>query len=136
MSRFELGKERILRDGSDMTIVACGVEVSRALDGAELLVQEGTSAQVIATKVCLIMNQQHWPSSTESHQQKLRGNENLHHCLLTLLLESARPARMTYEQFLAWADEDTLVEWVKGEVLMTSPASVRARRTNHLPGGG
>jgi len=36
---------------------------------------------------------------------------------------------MTYEQFLAWADEDTLAEWVavpdtdEGEVTMTSPAS-------------
>ena len=33
--------------------------------------------------------------------------------------------RMTYEEFLAWADEDTLAEWVDGEVVMTSPASVR-----------
>ncbi len=33
--------------------------------------------------------------------------------------------RMTYEQFLDWADEDTLAEWVDGEVVMTSPASAR-----------
>ena len=32
---------------------------------------------------------------------------------------------MTYEQFLDWADEDTLAEWVGGEIVMTSPASVR-----------
>ncbi len=32
---------------------------------------------------------------------------------------------MTYEQFLDWADEDTLAEWVDGEVVMTSPASDR-----------
>lgn len=31
--------------------------------------------------------------------------------------------KMTYEEFLAWADEDTLAEWVQGEVVMTSPAS-------------
>ena len=36
----------------------------------------------------------------------------------------ARP-KMTYEEFLAWADEDTLAEWVDGEVVMTSPASNR-----------
>jgi Uma2 family endonuclease len=30
---------------------------------------------------------------------------------------------MTYEEFLVWADEDTLAEWVDGEVVMTSPAS-------------
>jgi Uma2 family endonuclease len=32
---------------------------------------------------------------------------------------------MTYKEFLAWADEDTLAEWVAGEVVMTSPASRR-----------
>ncbi len=45
--------------------------------------------------------------------------------LLDLLLAPAQPARMTYEEFLAWADEDTLAEWVEGEVIMTSPASDR-----------
>ena len=35
------------------------------------------------------------------------------------------PGRMTYEEFLAWADEDTLAEWVHGEVIMASPASRR-----------
>ncbi len=33
--------------------------------------------------------------------------------------------RMTYEEFLAWADEDTYAEWVNGEVTMVSPASKR-----------
>jgi Uma2 family endonuclease len=41
------------------------------------------------------------------------------------------PLRMTYAEFLAWSDEDTLAEWEalpdsdEGEVLMTSPASTR-----------
>lgn len=34
------------------------------------------------------------------------------------------PKQMTYEQFLDWADEDTLAEWVDGEVELMSPASV------------
>ena len=33
--------------------------------------------------------------------------------------------RMTYEEFLAWTDEDTWAEWVDGEVIMLSPASPR-----------
>jgi len=33
------------------------------------------------------------------------------------------PKRVTYEEFLAWADEDTLAEWVDGEVVMYTPAS-------------
>jgi transketolase len=35
--RFELGKGKVLRDGRDVTLVACGVEVARALDAARLL---------------------------------------------------------------------------------------------------
>jgi len=31
--------------------------------------------------------------------------------------------KMTYEEFLDWADEDTLAEWVDGEIVMTSPES-------------
>jgi Uma2 family endonuclease len=32
---------------------------------------------------------------------------------------------MTYEEFLAWADEDTWAEWVEGEVIMLGFASIR-----------
>lgn len=33
--------------------------------------------------------------------------------------------RMTYDEFLAWVDEDAQAEWVDGRVLMASPASIR-----------
>ncbi len=36
--------------------------------------------------------------------------------------------KMTYEEFLAWADEDTYAEWVDGEILMVSPASRRHQK--------
>lgn len=39
--------------------------------------------------------------------------------------KSALPGKMTYEEFLAWADEDTWAEWVNGEVIILSPASAR-----------
>jgi Uma2 family endonuclease len=35
----------------------------------------------------------------------------------------APPTGMTYQQFLAWADEDTCAEWVDGEVIALSPVS-------------
>ena len=38
---------------------------------------------------------------------------------------TASPGKMTYEEFLAWADEDTWAEWVNGEVIIMSPASKR-----------
>ena len=44
---FKLGRGRIVRDGSDVTIVACGVEVARALDAADLLAREGIAARVV-----------------------------------------------------------------------------------------
>jgi len=51
--------------------------------------------------------------------------ENLRRWLAGLLLAATEPRRMTYDEFLAWADEDTLAEWVDGEVVVTSPASYR-----------
>jgi transketolase len=44
---FELGRAYVLRDGTDVTLVACGVMVERALAAAELLAETGTSAEVI-----------------------------------------------------------------------------------------
>jgi transketolase len=44
---FELGKGRILRDGDDVTIIACGVEVARALDAAKILAADGIAARVV-----------------------------------------------------------------------------------------
>jgi len=36
---------------------------------------------------------------------------------------SEQPLRMTFEEFLEWADEDTHAEWVNGEVIWMSPLS-------------
>jgi Uma2 family endonuclease len=41
------------------------------------------------------------------------------------LLASTVPATMTYEEFLAWADEDIWAEWVDGKVVVLTPASNR-----------
>ena len=51
------------------------------------------------------------------------GEELLRERLLTVLAIPTEPAKTTYEEFLNWADEDTLAEWVNGEIVMTSPAS-------------
>jgi Uma2 family endonuclease len=43
-------------------------------------------------------------------------------------LHGSRPlpqGKLTFEEFLAWADEDTWAEWLDGEVVMVSPASDR-----------
>jgi Uma2 family endonuclease len=38
-----------------------------------------------------------------------------------------RQGTMSYEEFLEWADEDMLTEWVDGEVIIASPSSDRDR---------
>lgn len=44
---FKLGKAVPLRDGHDITLIACGVLVSRALDAARSLAARGVSARVL-----------------------------------------------------------------------------------------
>jgi transketolase len=44
---FELTKGEVLRDGTDVTVVACGMMVPRALDAADQLAEQGISAQVV-----------------------------------------------------------------------------------------
>jgi len=39
--------------------------------------------------------------------------------------EEAYRLRMTYEEFLAWADEDVHAEWVDGEVIVFMPPTTR-----------
>jgi transketolase len=45
--RFEIGKGQILKDGNDLTIIACGAEVARALAARELLATDGIYARVV-----------------------------------------------------------------------------------------
>ena len=42
-----MGRAYVLREGSDVSIVACGVEIDEALKAADLLAAEGISAEVI-----------------------------------------------------------------------------------------
>lgn len=44
---FEEGKGRVVRDGGDTTVIACGIMVSNALQAAEMLAKEGISLRVV-----------------------------------------------------------------------------------------
>lgn len=50
--KFEIGKGTVLREGTDLTIVATGICVGNALEAADLLAAEGVSAEVI--NICTI----------------------------------------------------------------------------------
>jgi transketolase len=45
--KFQIGKGQILREGRDVTIIACGAEVARALTAAEMLKEDGIAARVV-----------------------------------------------------------------------------------------
>nr|HIK01186.1 transketolase family protein [Candidatus Undinarchaeales archaeon ERR594346 U_76725] len=45
--KFEIGKGSVLKEGNDLTIIACGVLVSESLKAAEILEKEGISARVV-----------------------------------------------------------------------------------------
>jgi transketolase len=45
--RFQIGKGQILRPGADVTLVACGVEVARACQAADILARDGIDARVV-----------------------------------------------------------------------------------------
>ncbi|SCY48774.1 transketolase family protein [Alkaliphilus peptidifermentans] len=45
--QFEIGKGVTLKDGNDITIIATGIMVSKALEASEALAQEGINARVI-----------------------------------------------------------------------------------------
>lgn len=45
---FVVGKARTMRDGSDLTLVGCGIMVAKCLEAAEILEKEGVHARVIS----------------------------------------------------------------------------------------
>ncbi len=45
--RFQVGRATVMRDGSDITLVGCGLMVSRCLQAADVLAKERVSARVI-----------------------------------------------------------------------------------------
>jgi transketolase len=45
--QFEIGKAKILKDGTDITVMGCGVTTGRALEAAKLLEMDGISVRVV-----------------------------------------------------------------------------------------
>lgn len=46
-TQFELGKSNMVRDGSDVTVIACGIMVHKALEAAKLMEEKGVSVRVV-----------------------------------------------------------------------------------------
>ena len=46
-TEFEMGKGAIVREGTDVTVIACGLLVHKAMEAAEALEKEGVSVRVV-----------------------------------------------------------------------------------------
>ena len=46
-TKFECGKGAVVRDGTDVTVIACGLMVHKAMEAAELMAQKGVSVRVV-----------------------------------------------------------------------------------------
>ena len=46
-TEFEMGKGAIVRDGSDVTVIACGLLVHKAMEAAERMAEKGVSVRVV-----------------------------------------------------------------------------------------
>ena len=46
-TQFELGKGAVVRDGTDVTVIACGLLVHKAMEAAEELAKNGISVRVV-----------------------------------------------------------------------------------------
>lgn len=46
-SPFELGKGAVVREGGDVTVIACGIMVHKAIEAAELMEAKGVSVRVV-----------------------------------------------------------------------------------------
>jgi transketolase len=44
---FAIGKARVIRDGSDVTLIGCGIMVARCIEAADSLDRDGVEARVI-----------------------------------------------------------------------------------------
>ena len=46
-TKFEMGRGAVVREGKDVTVIACGIMVHKALEAAELLAAKGVSVRVV-----------------------------------------------------------------------------------------
>ena len=46
-TKFELGRGAVVREGGDVTVIACGILVHKAMEAAEILAGRGVSVRVV-----------------------------------------------------------------------------------------
>jgi len=76
---FEIGKANIVREGGDMTIIACGIMVATALDAAATLAEEGIEARVLDMHTLRPMDEEAIIAAAEETGAIVTAEEHLLH---------------------------------------------------------
>jgi transketolase len=84
--KFELGKADMLRDGSDVTLVASGIMVSMALDAAETLSQQGIQARVLNMSTWRPLDKAALEAAAGETGAIVTAEEHLVHCGLGAMI--------------------------------------------------
>ena len=95
---FEVGKGIVMRAGTDLTIVACGLMVQAALGAAELLAEKGVSAEVIDMHTIKPLDEERVRASAKKTGRVLTCEEHsviggLGDAVLAALAENPVPVR-------------------------------------------
>ncbi|WP_271397293.1 transketolase family protein [Salinicoccus roseus] len=107
----KIGKANILRDGSDLTIIACGIEVLQALRAADQLSGKGIEARVIDMHTIKPMDEQAVLEAAQDTGAVLTVEEHnimggLGSAVSEVLMESGIPCKFKRHGFY---DENSLI---------------------------
>lgn len=76
---FEIGKANVVRQGSDLTIIGCGLMVAAALDAAVMLAEEGIEARVLDMHTLRPMDTEAIAAATRETGAIVTAEEHLLH---------------------------------------------------------
>ena len=116
--QFEIGKAVQVRDGSDVTIIANGIMVAAALDAAEQLSEQGTSARVIDMPTVKPIDEEAIVKAASETKGIVVAEEHLHHgglgSVVSMVLAHRHPSPVRFvdldDTFGTSGDADALLE--------------------------
>jgi transketolase len=115
---FQIGKANVVRDGTDVTIVANGLMVAAALDAAEELAGEGITARVLDMHTVKPIDEEALRAASVDTKGIVVAEEHLHHGGLGSVVASTvartNPCRIAFvdvgDQFAKSGDGNALLE--------------------------
>ena len=114
---FQIGKATTMVDGSDVTIIACGLQVWEAIKAAEILDRDKISARVLNMHTIKPLDKEAvLKAARETGAIVTAEDHQIHGGLGSAVAEYLAQARPTVQEFVAV--NDTFGESGKGEELM------------------